>query len=96
MQTLAIVLALLLIFLTGPLMALAMAPKAVQGAPVLVVARDAAAVVAAAGGRIVGPTTAPMAVLATGDSGLINRLRASKAWLVTEGRWIAQLCGRAT
>ncbi|MCH2165305.1 MAG: hypothetical protein MK098_11720 [Marinovum sp.] len=79
--------------LAGPILALAHAPAPSQNNPILVIAPDAADVIAAAGGQVIGPTTAPLAALATGDAGFADRLNASSAWLVTDGQWVAELCG---
>ncbi|NIZ14457.1 hypothetical protein [Phaeobacter sp. HF9A] len=49
-----------------------------------------------AGGRQIGPTRAPMALLAVADdhtSGFPERLKAEGAWLVLDGTIAAQLCG---
>ena len=64
----------------------------VAGAPVLVIAGDPAAVVAAADGRPVGPVAAPLAVVAAGDGDFARRLRNAGAWHVTSAAWLASLC----
>ena len=70
-------------------------PAARQG-PVLVLVppwTDADALVAAAGGRVIGPARAPFAVLADGGAGFAERLRLNGAWAVADGAGIARLCG---
>ncbi len=70
----------------------AAAPR--EGAPVLVIAPGAAAVVEAAGGQLVGLSRAPLAVLAAADApGFAARLRAAGAWSVHDGERLAVLCG---
>ncbi len=72
------------------------------GDPIIVVAppwRDAAAVTKAAGGRVIGPRPAPLAVLAEppagGDPGDFRaRLRAAGALLVFDATRLAAICGR--
>ena len=49
-----------------------------------------------AGGRPIGPTRAPIAMLAVADKhpeGFPKRLKTEGAWLVLDGATIAQLCG---
>lgn len=56
---------------------------------------DGAALVARAGGMVVGPRDAPMGILAargTAD-GFDARLRAAGAWAVIDGSVLARLCG---
>lgn len=79
--------------LTGPILAIAKTPVPQAGDVMLVIAQDATNVVRQAGGRLVGPTQAPLAVLAIGDHEFAAQLYASGAWVVTDGDWIAQICG---
>lgn len=84
------------IFLSGPLLAfVGQAPE--DNAPVLVVAppwRDVADVAQAAGGQLIGPTVAPMAVLAISkEKKFGNRVRRAGGWFVLDGRALAALCG---
>ena len=61
--------------------------------------RDAEAVVAAAGGRPVGPWGASLAILATPDPAVedfAGRLRTAGAWLVIDATRLAAICGVAT
>lgn len=70
-------------------------PAAGRG-PVLVILppwQDAEALVAAAGGRLIGPLRAPFAVLADGADGFAERLRQGGAWAVTDGAGVARICG---
>lgn len=66
-----------------------------QGAPVLVLAapwRDAAAIIEAAGGRVIALADAPLATLGVApDEAALARLRA-EAW-VLDGRRAAAFCG---
>ncbi len=82
--------------LAGPVAALALAPKAPPGSPVLVIAADPAGVIAAAGGHPVGLSDAPFAILAQGGPGFADDARRNGAWLATDGRWIASLCGNGS
>lgn len=84
-----------LIGLAGPLMILLNAPAPPGDYPFLVIGPSATEVVEASGGRLIGPTIAPLAVLATGDPGFADRLSAMGAWVVTDGRWVARICGVA-
>ncbi|WP_094023590.1 hypothetical protein [Maliponia aquimaris] len=68
------------------------------GQPVLVVAPPwaggAAGVVARAGGRIVGPQVAPLAVFAVFEPPLpLSDLRRAGSWAVADARRLAALCG---
>ncbi|WP_172299622.1 hypothetical protein [Pseudoruegeria sp. HB172150] len=86
-----------------PVLAVAAGPAAITfgdaphpDRPMLVIAapwHDASQIVAAAGGRIVGPQRAPLAVFAIGDAGFADRARASGAWSVTDGTTLAAICG---
>ena len=76
-------------------------PAPDRDVPVLVIAppwgAGAASIVAAAGGRPIGPVSAPFAVLAAFDETLPRaRLRASGAWALRDGRGLALLCGVAS
>jgi len=90
------ILTLILAALAGPSAALLAAPPQ-RGEPVLVIVppnADADALLAAAGARPVGPLTAPLAVLATGDGeDLAERLLSAGAWAVRDGAVLARLCG---
>ncbi|MCR9149014.1 MAG: hypothetical protein NXH83_02480 [Rhodobacteraceae bacterium] len=90
------ILALCLAALAGPAAALLAAPPR-AGEPVLVIlapGADADSLLAAAGARPIGPLTAPMAVLATGEGAdLATRLVAAGAWAVRDGAAMARLCG---
>ena len=72
----------------------AMAAEMVPGEPVLVVAPPwsggAEAVVASAGGAIVGPTQAPLSVLATGASE--EAFRESGAWFLLSPSALSFFC----
>jgi hypothetical protein len=68
------------------------------GEPVLVLAPPwnggASAIVADAGGRVIGPTQAPFAVLAVFDAvKSMDTLRLDGSWGVFDGRRIALACG---
>lgn len=67
--------------------------------PVLAVAppwAEPSDIVARAGGRVVSPLGAPLAVLASGPGpDFPARLKAAGAWFALDGRRIAQLCGAA-
>lgn len=88
--------ALVLAALAGPSAALVAAPPRLD-APMLVIlppGSDAAALLAAAGARAVGPLVAPMALLATGEGAdLPERLKAAGAWAVRDGAVLARICG---
>lgn len=79
-----------------PLALLSAAPPR-AGAPVLVIAapwRDAGAIIAAAGGAVLGPQTAPLATIATSDRpDFAARLRRSGAFAVLDGTRLAAICG---
>ncbi len=79
---------------TGPV-ALLMAGPARAGQPALVVAPPwglgADGIIAAAGGRAIGPVAAPLARLAVLDSP--GRARAAGAWAVLDAGALASLCG---
>jgi hypothetical protein len=83
--------------LSGPMAALATAkPRA--GEPVLALFwpwQDAERLVTLAGGRIIGPVRAPLAVLAMGKSpDFAGRLSEQGALTVVDGTAIALLCTR--
>lgn len=68
------------------------------GQPVLVVAPPwaggAAGVVTRAGGRVIGPEVAPMAVFAVFDAPFpLSDLRLAGSWAVADARRLAALCG---
>jgi len=73
------------------------AAPARAGTPLLVIVppgAPAAAMVARAGGRLVGPVRAPFGVLAAGEGpGFAARLRAAGAWQVMPAGRLAALCG---
>lgn len=79
--------------LTGPVMVLASAGPADAKGLVLVIAPDAANHVVQAQGRLIGPTIAPIAVLATGPDGFLDQLSKSDTWFAIDGQWIAKICG---
>ncbi len=62
---------------------------------------DAASVVDGAGGRLIGPVRAPLAVFATvadgaghaATSDFVRRVRDEGAWWVTDGTALAAICG---
>lgn len=87
---------LLVAFLAMPV-ALATGARAEPGQIALVIAPPwaieggAAAVAAAAGGREVGPMRAPFAVLAVLEAP--DMALRYGAWLVLDGRFVAQVCG---
>ena len=76
----------------GPVAAIALAPGGAPGDPVLVVAWRAQDVVARAGGRPLGPASAPLAIMAEGGDGFTARLDAAGAWAVLDAGWLAALC----
>lgn len=80
----------------APLGSLLAAPPR-PSAPVLVLVPpwiDAVSLVASAGGRVVGPASAPMAVLAySDDSEFAQNLLRSGALGVRDGSVLADLCG---
>lgn len=76
----------------GPLAALAMAPEAAPGDPLLVLAWQPERVIEQAGGNPVGPVGAPLAMMAQGDDGLAARLSASGAWAILDAGWLGALC----
>ncbi|WP_339949950.1 hypothetical protein [uncultured Albimonas sp.] len=69
------------------------------GDPVLAIVApwtDVEAVVAQASGRGISPISAPLAALAVGEGpDFPERLKAAGAWLVLDGRLLAELCGAA-
>lgn len=85
-----------LTILAGPVLAaMGGAPRA--GDPVVVVGPDPEAIVARAGGMALGPSRAPLGILAVApDRGYADRLDAAGAWLVLDGRALAALCGITT
>ena len=87
---------LLMSALAGPVGALALAPKAVPGHPILVIAPDPAGVIRAADGHAVGLSDAPFAALAQGGPGFADDALRNGAWFATDGRWIAVLCGNSS
>ena len=93
MRVVVMVFLLMFVALAGPLLAITKGPTPQAGDLMLVIAPDAPDVVLRAGGRLIGPTQAPMAVLAIGDVGLAARLYGSGAWVVADGQWVAELCG---
>ena len=88
----AVVAIALLAGLAGPVAAIAFAPPPMSGGIVLVIGFHAQDAVARAGGRQVGPASAPFAVLAAGDGDFASRLRQNGAWRVTGGDWLASIC----
>jgi hypothetical protein len=86
-----------------PLLALAAAPAALVAAappgdvgPWLVLAppwRDAGALVVAAGGREVGPLTAPLGLVATADAPGFPARAAALGLLVLDARALPDFCG---
>ena len=76
--------------LAGPVSAVALAPPVDDAAPLLVVGPDAEALVRQAGGDLIGPERAPLAVIAQGEPGFAQRL--DGAWLVIDARWLLALC----
>ncbi|QFS81880.1 hypothetical protein FIU97_03740 [Roseivivax sp. THAF40] len=76
----------------GPLAALAMAPEAEPGDPMLVLAWEPGRVIEQAGGRPIGPVGAPLAMMAQGDDGFSARLSAFGAWAVLDAGWLGALC----
>lgn len=80
--------------LPGPVSAIWSAVP-VQGAPVVALVApwaDRQAMLAAADARQIGIRAAPFALLAAGDGDVAGRLRAAGAWMVMNGRAVAQLC----
>ena len=83
--------------ITGPVIVLAGSPSRVDR-PVLVVSLpwgpSSEQIVQRAGGRLLGPESAPLGVLATSDaSEFRSRLRAEGAILVIGASLIASICG---
>ncbi len=91
-QTLVVAALLTACTLSGPLAALAMAPEPAPGRPVLVIGWGAEAAVKRAGGRAVGPVSAPLAVLAQGEGDFIAKLRLGDIWAVRDAGWLAAFC----
>lgn len=89
-------LALISLLFAGPLLALA-ASKPVPGEAVLVISPGAAErhiMIAAAGGRVLGPAEARFGVLALSEEDdFVASLLAHGAWFVVDGRRVAFLCG---
>jgi len=90
-------LALVLTFVISvPVMSLGAIPKAKHGAPVLVVIapwKNAEAIVAEAGGRVIGFDRAVFAVVGQSDSPeFAERLLLLGAWLVRDGSRLSWLC----
>ena len=83
----------------GPILALISAEPE-PDSPVLVLSvpwLDPSASVLAAGGQLIGPVSAPIAVLATGsDPDFLERLAEMPGTLVRGGRQLAALCGLVT
>ncbi|NNK15814.1 MAG: hypothetical protein HKP51_02795 [Sulfitobacter sp.] len=85
--------------LSAPILSLA-SSRPVPGDVALViappwVAREA--IVAAAGGQPVGPSSMPLGLLAQSDSpDFADNLRSAGAWFVADGRPVALLCGVST
>ncbi|MDW3183269.1 MAG: hypothetical protein R8F89_14905 [Roseobacter sp.] len=92
-------LALISLLFAGPLLALA-ASKPVPGEVVLVIGPGSAerqVMIAAAGGRVLGPAEARFGVLALSEEdGFAASLLAQGAWFVVDGRRVAFLCGVET
>lgn len=88
---LGISLALSALTLAAPVGAIAMAPPP-QGGVLLVIGPEADRIVKNAGGRRIGPMSAPWGVLARGDDGFTDRVLAAGAWRVTGATWMAALC----
>lgn len=83
----------------GPLLALATVPSGDDGIVLVVTPpwRDLAGVIDVAGGRQIGPDTAYLGALATGDGAdFAARLRQGGAWAVFDGGTLAALCGWET
>lgn len=97
-QRITLVLALCLGALAGPFAAIASMPAQGDG-PVLVVAPFGQVALArhavdAAGGDLIGPERALIAVMAySRDEGFAEKLKESGTWLVLDARAIAQVCG---
>jgi len=82
---------------TAALVAAGAPDPASAAAPVLAVAPpwiDLDAAIARAGGRAISPAPAPLAALAVGPGpDFARRLKAAGAWMVLDGRRLADLCG---
>lgn len=78
--------------LSGPLSVLATAERGTVGAPVIVIAWDAPALIAAAGGRLIGPVSAPLASLAEVDAAALTHLEGSAAFAVLDAGFLDFLC----
>lgn len=83
--------------LTGPVLALSQSAP-IAGEVTVVAALPwsgrPADMVARAGGRLVGPGTSPLAVLAISDGqDFAKQLKDAGAWLVLDGRRLSSLCG---
>ncbi len=82
--------------LAGPVAAALSAPVPEAGAPLLVIAGSPLSLIEDAGGDWIGPTRAPFAALSHDGPDLPEKLREVGAWFVTDGRWIATICGVTT
>jgi len=89
--------------LSGPVAAVVGGDPRVDG-PMLVIVppwANAGEIVARAGGRLVGPIRAPMAVFAAATDttapdateGFVRRVRNEGAWWVSDGTALAAICG---
>lgn len=85
--------AVVLVGMAGPLAVLAQAPSPTAGQPVLIIAPAAANLVLAAGGELASPVSAPFAVLAQGEAEFLKQIAASRAWMIMDGGWLAEICG---
>lgn len=91
----AIILAMLMAALAGPVGALSSSPPR-DGRPVLVLASggiDAEALITRAGGYTVGPLRAPLAVIALGESGFVEKLDSHEGLILIDALAIAKICG---
>ncbi|WP_116087551.1 hypothetical protein [Tropicimonas sp. IMCC34011] len=92
----------LTLLILGPLLAapvLAAAGRPVEGARTLLVvgpSHGLTDILRRAGGRPIGPTQAPMALLAVAETHpetFAERLKTEGAWLVVDGAIAARICG---
>ncbi len=78
----------------APLAMIVMSPPPDGDGIVLVIGADVGKIIQAAGGYEVGPYSAPWGALAAADSAdFVTRLATAGAWRITDGTWLAALCG---
>tara|TARA_R100000935_G_scaffold14528_1_gene29065 strand:+ start:14 stop:361 length:348 start_codon:yes stop_codon:yes gene_type:complete len=97
LQNIANLFLFLMVVTSGSLVAVVSA-NPVPGEPVLILSAQGVLsrehIVRSSGGRLIGPTSAPLASLAVSDDPeFVERLRSLGTFMVLDGRSIAQLCG---